>query len=135
MDENNTSNEKLRAMPIISALLDTFRKTEMEMIDNSGVDVNMQYPNLKIFVTEVEVHGMLHEAYKDYKESTDQLNKRFGDIDEREWNMRPLEALKRFKNTLILAQNIGLYQIDPRMAYAEPRKEDDIDFSGFDPEQ
>jgi hypothetical protein len=132
--EQPQDTEIYRAIPIITGLFYLFNEARQEVIDNAGIKVLHSYPKVNALAIELEVHALNHVAYTRYSSTKTQLNERYGDIDERSYLMKPDEAMQRWKNLLLLAKAIGLMQIDPRRAYSEPRKEDDIEFSGWDEE-
>jgi hypothetical protein len=127
--------EIYRAIPIITGLFFLFNEARQEVIDNAGMKVTHSYPKLNALAIELEVHGLTHVAYTKYSATKQEMDSRYGAIDERSYSMKPDEAMLRWRSLLLLAKEIGLMQIDPRRAYSEPRKEDDIEFSGWEDDQ
>ena len=126
--------EIYRAIPIITGLFYLFNEARQEVIDNAGIKVIHSYPKLNALAIELEVHALNHVAYTKYSSTKTQLNEKYGDVDDKTYSMKPDEAMLRWRSLLLLAKSIGLMQIDPRRAYSEARKEDDIEFSGWEDE-
>lgn len=124
--------EIYRAIPIITGLFYLFNEARQEVIDNAGIKVIHSYPKLNALAIELEVHGLTHVAYNRYSMVKQQYDDKYGSVDDRAYNIKPDEAMMRWRNLLLLAKDIGLMQIDPRRAYSEPRKEDDVVFSGWE---
>ena len=133
--ETPQDTEIYRAIPIITGLFYLFNEARSEVIENAGIKVVHSYPKLNALAIELEVHGLSHVAYNKYATTKQRLDERYGDIDDKSYIMKPDEAMLRWRSLLLLAKEIGLMQIDPRRAYSEPRKEDDIEFSGWEDDQ
>lgn len=131
-DEDDKDTELYRAIPIITGLFTLYGEARAEIIDNATVFVKHHYSRFNTLAVEIEVHAGNHIAYTSYQEEKTKLDEMYGDIDERNYQMKPGEAIKRWKNLLNLMKGIGLFQIDPRRAYYEPRPEDEIEFSGWE---
>ena len=131
-EEEDKDTELYRAIPIITGLFTLYGEARSEVIDNGTVFVRHHYSHFNALAIEIEVHSNNHIAYTQYEKDKQFLNDLYGDVDERNYNMKPDEANKRWRSLLTLMKGIGLFQIDPRRAYYEPRPEDEIEFSGWE---
>lgn len=106
-------------------------KAEEELSQNAMIGTKKKYAYMQLLTLKLENHAEGYKAYKDYREEMEALNKLYGDIDSRDYIMRPEEAQKRFRLIHKLGKNIGTYMIDSRYVNAAPRPEDYVEFSGF----
>ena len=106
-------------------------KAEEELSQNALISTKKKYAYMQLLALKLENHAEGYKAYRDYQEEAEVLNKIYGDINMRDYIMRPEEAQKRFRLIHKLGKNIGTYMIDSRYVNAAPRPEDYVEFSGF----
>ena len=106
-------------------------RAEEELSQNALISTKKKYARMQLLALKLENHAEGYRAYEDYKKEMEALNNIYGDIDLRDYVMRPDEAQKRFRILHKLGKNIGTYMIDSRYINAPPRPEDYVEFSGF----
>ncbi len=108
---------------------------QQEIVDQSGSITKVKFPRVELLVKRLELHGHDYPFFKIYQEEKKKLDQMYGNPDERDWEMYPVEAKRRFQLAQELGEKIGTYMIDSRYVNAQPLPEDEIIFSPFWDEQ
>ena len=119
----------------ISTIIDEWVAVEsQEVAYNSGIGgMKNEYPSyaiLRIILTTLAVD--FPSFLEQYEQKEKELDKLYGDVVQRKFNMYILEADKRHNNILLLWHQLGPGRIDTRSAYSISKLPDTIDFSGWD---
>lgn len=119
----------------ISTIIDEWVAVEsQEVAYKSGIGgLKNEYPSyavLRIILTALAID--FPNLLEQYEKKEKELDKLYGDVVERKFNLYTVEADERHKNILLLWHQLGPGRIDTRGAYSTLRPPDNIDFSGWD---